>query len=118
MSSPSTSDLVTPMATSSKTLTFNGREFAPRGEALPAGASGFFEADRVGIHLYKPSGHVAAFLVANPSQGFFAVTARPYEGRVRYMFACDDETESWLGVAGMQSSYEESLIREAASQVR
>lgn len=101
-----------------KCLIFNGRVFTPLAGQPLSDACGFFKLDNAGIHLYKPSREVAAYLVANPAQGYFAVTVVQYGNQVRYMFACTTETEAWLGTQDMPMSVEHDLIRNAARQVR
>lgn len=101
-----------------KKLIFNGRTFAPLGAVPSAEYSGYFEACNAGIHLYRPSGEVEAYLVANPSQGYFAVSAFTRDKRVWYMQACTAQTESWLGIENLSMADEREMILAAFQQVQ
>lgn len=82
-------------------IDFNGRCFAPLGSKLPAHASGFYQhnAGR-GVHLYARDGALTAYVVANPRQGRFLVSATMRQGTAWYMHSTSSTTEQWLGIEG------------------
>lgn len=86
-------------------LVFNGLRFTKR-PARAAGEPneryhGFYAVRKNGVALYKRDGALEAFLVNNPRQGYFAVTASVANGRARYMFSTCTSTEAWLQIRGM-----------------
>lgn len=83
-------------------LHFNGKTFAPLGTQPSASAIGFYQAlGKRGIHLYKPNGDLEAYIVANPKQGQFIVSASRVNGAPRYMHSTCSLTERWLGIENM-----------------
>lgn len=91
-------------------LCFNNFRFAhisklSKGAAPQAQAEnihGFYSRDARGVHLYKPSGELEAYLVANQHQGYFAVTAyMAPSGQTRYMHSTCSTTERWLALEGL-----------------
>jgi hypothetical protein len=85
-----------------KVLVFNDLKFLPRGVAVTPGYHGTYSANASrGFHLYKPSGQLEAYIVNNPQQGRFVVTASITRGVPRYMFSTCSLTEEWLNMTGM-----------------
>jgi hypothetical protein len=82
-------------------VSFNGLSFAKMGtydpSTLPSRYHGFYRAQPNGVHLYDREGTLQAFIVANPRQGYFAVsTSTRNDGRTCYMYSTADATERWL----------------------
>ena len=80
--------------------------FAPSASALvdtlfnPSGtADGIYSVRKNGVMFKRPNGDPFAFLVANPGQSQFFVTAWTFEGRTHYMRGgLTDESKRLLGV--------------------
>ena len=92
-------------------LVFNQLRFAPIGCALTSEFHGFYKnTPGRGVHLYKPSGELEAYIVNNPKQGRFVVTASTSHGAPRYMFSTSCLTEKWLNIDGASLLMEDDLI--------
>ena len=99
-----------------KSLYFNNLVFAELGSSAPAGLPaslhGFYRTDYKGIHLYDREEQLEAYVVANPRQGYFVVSAHePEPGTPRYMFGASDSTEKWLGLEKAGFAEQERVIR-------
>ena len=94
-----------------KVLVFNDLKFLPHGATVTSGYHGTYKdnASR-GFLLYKPSGELEAYIVNNPQQGRFVVTASTTHGAPRYMFSTCSHTEQWLNMTGMGLLREDELI--------
>jgi hypothetical protein len=97
-------------------VSFNGLAFAKLGahepSALPGQYHGFYRAKPSGVHLYDREGTLQAFIVANPQQGYFAVTASTQpDGRPRYMHSTCDATERWLKLDTLRYSEQHDAAR-------
>lgn len=94
------------------TISIGTRRFAPSASALvnslfnPTGtADGIYSVRKNGVMFNRPDGSPFAFLVANPGQSQFFVTAFPHEGRTHYLRGgLTDEGKRLLGVEGMTYS--------------
>ncbi len=94
-----------------KVLVFNELKFLPHGVAVTPGYHGTYRAiTSRGFHLYKPSGELEAYIVNNPQQGRFVVTASTTHGVPRYMFSTCSLTEEWLNMTGTGLLREDELI--------
>lgn len=93
-------------------LTFNNLTFAPIGAKGATGHHGFYKRDAKGIHLYKQTGELEAYIVSNPQQGRFIVSARDDNGRPRYMFSTSSLTEKWLGIKDLSMMQTDDLIEQ------
>lgn len=99
-----------------KSLYFNNLVFAELGSCAPAGLPaslhGFYRTDYRGIHLYDRNEQLEAYVVANPRQGYFLVTAHePEPGTPRYMFGASELTERWLGLKDVGYAEQHRVIR-------
>ena len=99
-----------------KSLYFNNLVFAELGSCAPAGLPaslhGFYRTDYKGIHLYDRDEQLEAYVVANPRQGYFVVTAHePQPGTARYLFGASESTEKWLGLDKAGYADTERVIR-------
>lgn len=99
-----------------KSLYFNNLVFAELGsrvpEGLPEGLHGFYRTDPKGIHLYDRKEKLEAYVVANPRQGYFLVSAHePEPGTPRYMFGLSEATEKWLGLKDVGFAEQRRVIR-------
>ena len=102
-----------------KTLIFNGLRFLPLPPTKTVGdvdAHGYFTANAKGVHLYRLDLSLEAFLVRNPLQGYFVVTATLGASGTRYMFSMCEATEAWLGLQDLPLTAEEQLVRDAVVQ--
>jgi hypothetical protein len=71
-------------------------------------ASGLFRARKNGVLFMRADGTPCGFLVANPGQAKFWVSAfKTNEGKTRYMFSTSKETERFLGLTDL--GYREQL---------
>jgi hypothetical protein len=71
-------------------------------------ASGLFRARKNGVLFMRPDATTCGFLVANPGQGQFFVTAhKTQDQKTRYMFSTSEETERFLGLTEL--GYREQL---------
>ncbi len=94
-------------------LEFNSLKFSKRGSDLAEGHHGFYSMNgQKGIHLYKPDGEAAAYIVNNRAQGQFVVTAFPTPEGTRYMQSTCSDTEKWLNIDGISLLREVELIDE------
>lgn len=97
-----------------KVLTFNSLRFlelSSKADHQAARAHGFYRANENGAHLYKLNGELEAYVVRNPRQGYFVVTAWRHEGRVRYLFSTCSTTEEWLGIEGMKLLALDAMVK-------
>lgn len=94
-------------------LRFNDKLFAPLGGQVSADCIGFFKtnADR-GVHLYQLNGELEAYMVSNPQQGHFIVSASMQYDVPRYMHSTCSLTETWLGIENMGLTQEHDAVRE------
>ena len=68
-------------------------------------ADGIYSVRKRGVMFRRPDGEPFAFLVANPGQSRFFVTAtRQPDGRTRYSYGLTDESKRLLGLDGMTYS--------------
>ena len=94
-----------------KVLVFNQLKFLPHGSVVTPGYHGTYKATTArGVHLYKPSGELEAYIVNNPQQGQFLVTATRTDGGPRYMFSTSSATEKWLNIDEVGLMRERELI--------
>lgn len=94
-----------------KILVFNQLKFLPLGSVVTPGYHGTYMAPTLqGIHLYKPCGALEAYIVNNPRQGRFVVTATKTDGVPRYMFSTSSATEKWLNMDDVGLLVEDELI--------
>ncbi len=91
-------------------LQFNNLTFAPLGTVLADTDHGFYKQSDGGVHLYKRCGALEAFIVNNPQQGQFIVTATDQEGRPRYLFSTSSLTEQWLNMEDKGLLFEHDAI--------
>ena len=71
-------------------------------------ASGLFRARKNGVLFMRPDATPCGFLVANPGQSRFFVTAyKTQNQKTRYMFSTSKETERFLGLSEL--GYREQL---------
>ncbi len=91
-------------------LTFNHLTFAPLGTKDGSGHHGFYKRGPRGIHLYKLTGELEAYIVNNPQQGRFIVSASDDNGQPRYMFSTCSLTEKWLGIEDLSMMQTDDLI--------
>lgn len=86
-------------------MKFNGLHFAPLDHStLHDSCEGFYALnEQRGIWLYKRDKSLAAFIVCNPNQGYFVVTASlaADQASPRYMFSTCSSEEIWLQLEGM-----------------
>lgn len=93
-------------------LTIGAVRFAPSQSALvetlfdPSGtASGIYKKRKYGVLFSKPDGEPFAFLVANPNQSQFFVSAgRQSDGRTVYSFGLSNTDAVRLGLSAMKYS--------------
>lgn len=93
-------------------LTVGALTFAPSASALvdtlfnPSGtADGIYSVRKHGVMFKRPNGEPFAFLVANPGQSQFFVTAWTFNGRTHYMRGgLTDESKRLLGVSALSYS--------------
>ena len=90
-------------------ITIGTKRFAPSAAAMvdtvfnPGGtADGFYKVRKNGVAFHKPNGDIFAFLVANPGQSQFFVTADKHKetGKVYYMYGLADGDKARLGLTG------------------
>lgn len=96
-----------------KTMVFNGLTFVhlnSRKEGVQTHAHGYYRMNAKGVHLYKRDGALDAYIVNNPRQGRFVVTASIHDGAPRYMFSTCSLTESWLQIENMGLGATEDAI--------
>jgi len=80
----------------------------------PTTPNGFYKKRENGWLLLDMQERPIAFVVANPKQGYFAVTAwRAENGRVRYMSALDSITHARIGLEGLSYSAERACAEQA-----
>lgn len=97
-----------------KTMVFNGLQFQPitsRKGDVAIEAHGYYRSGPNGIHLYKPDGSLEAYIVNNPHQGRFVVSASSHQGVPRYMHSTSTLTERWLNMAAMGPIAEDDAIK-------
>ncbi len=93
-------------------LSFNGLLFAPLGCEDLSGCHGMFKVKNVSDYLlYGLDGELRAFIVNNPKQGRFVVSACESSGATRYMFSTCSLDEQWLQLDGVGMMKEDDLIR-------
>ena len=78
---------------------FNGRTFSGK-------------TTQNGTKLYQDNGELFAYVVHNPRQGYFAVSAGIHNGKPFYMYSTTTEAENLLGLSGMGMSAQHDLILE------
>lgn len=98
------------ITTDTHMLQFNKLTFAPHGTELSDTDHGFYKRSEVGVHLYKRCGSLEAFIVNNPRQGKFIVSATDREGHPRYLHSTSSLTERWLGMEGRGLLFEHDSI--------
>lgn len=94
------------------TLLIGLRRFAPSASALvnslfdhSGSADGIYSVRKAGVMFKRPDGSPFAFLVANPGQSQFFVTAFLCRGRTHYMRGgLTDEGQRLLGVSALTYS--------------
>lgn len=97
-----------------KTMVFNGLAFDhlnSRKEGVQTPAHGYYRMNTNGVHLYKLDGALEAYIVNNPRQGRFVVTASIHDGAPRYMFSTCSLTEKWLQIENMGLAATEDAIK-------
>lgn len=105
-------------STHMKVLVFNDLKFLPHGVSVSPGHHGTYRANGSrGFHLYKPSGELEAYIVNNPQQGRFVVTASTTHGVPRYLFSTCSVTEEWLNMTGVGPLREDELIAKICFEV-
>lgn len=102
-------------ASQKQLLRFNGLVFEQRPSQLPLGATtqrhGFYKNTSRGVLLYDQQGQVKAFLVSNPEQGHFAVTAFQTSQGIRYMHSTTEAEARWLGLDALTYSQGMEAVR-------
>lgn len=83
-------------------LLFLGKTYAPHGATLQPGDNGFFRTMPGGTLLYDTKSSVRAYVVNNPQQGRFVVTASMTGEGIRYMFSTSSLEEKWMGIADLE----------------
>lgn len=91
-------------------LSFNNLTFAPFGTGDSSGHHGFYKRGPRGIHLYRQNGALEAYIVNNPQQGRFIVSAHDHSGQTVYMFSTCSLTEKWLGIENVSMMQIDDLI--------
>lgn len=95
-----------------KYLRFNGQLFAPLGTTEPGDCHGFYRMNGArGVHLYKLTGQLEAYIVSNAAQGYFVVSASDRNGAPWYMHSTCSLTEQWLGIVNMGLAGQDEAIR-------
>lgn len=96
---------------------FNGKKYALNDDEFvntlfdaDGTANGFYKRVKNGVKLYDMQHNLTAFIVANPKQGYFVVSASIQNGREWFMQAATEHCEKWLGVHGMKPSDERAMI--------
>jgi len=114
-------------ATSPALIAVGSTKFARNEKALVATlfnasgtASGLFRVRKNGVLFMSPDRSPFAFLVANPNQSqFFVSASRQSDGRTRYSFGLSTVDAVRLGVSGMkyseQSNEAERVFAEASA---
>ena len=89
-------------------LTFANKQYAKNDKEMveslftPGGTCvGFYKKRKNGWLLLNLQKEPLAFVVANPKQGYFVVTAFEHVGKVRFMHSTCSITETLLGIDGM-----------------
>jgi hypothetical protein len=101
-------------------LNFNGKTYA-RNDAEFTGSlfrpgntcHGFYKQTKGGFRLYDIQKNLRAYIVHNPRQGYFTVSAYMTDKGPRYMFALTSTDETWLGLDGMGYADELEAARNA-----
>lgn len=96
-----------------KKYALNDAEFVDTLFDADGTANGFYKRVRNGVKLYDMRHNLEAFIVANPRQGYFVVSASKHGKRELYMHGLCSLTEKWLGVQDLKMSQERVLIEQA-----
>lgn len=97
---------------SGKFLRFNGKLFAPLGTNDTDDCHGYFRMNSArGVHLYKLTGQLEAYIVSNVAQGHFVVSASIRNGQPWYMNSTCSLTEKWLGIEDMGMADQHEAVR-------
>lgn len=97
-------------------LIFNGKAYAKSDKEFTESlfkpingqtCNGFYRKVKNGYKLFRQNMVLDAFIVDRPAEGF-VVSAGMHNGKTFYMFACSENTASWLGIKnmGMQEEYD------------
>lgn len=84
-------------------ITINGLKFAPNSAELVntlfqngGTAYGTYKRRKNGTHLYRANGELFAYIVHNPKQGYFSVSACMRDGVPFYLYGMTDDDEKLL----------------------
>lgn len=101
-------------------IEINGRKFARNSAELVSTlfqssgtAYGTYRTSKNGTKLYRANGELFAYIVHNPKQGYFAVSAGIINGRPFYMHGMTAEAERLLGFDDVPYSRQADVIRAA-----
>ena len=103
-------------------LNLNGKRFARNSAELVSTlfqsggtACGTYKRNKNGTKLFRANGELFAYIVHNPKQGYFAVSAGMHEGRAFYMHALCSLDERLLSFDVVPYSRQSEVIRAAFS---
>jgi len=99
-------------------IDINGKKFARNSAELVSTlfqssgtACGTYKRGKNGTKLFRANGELFAYIVHNPKQGYFAVSAGMREGRAFYMHGMTAEADRLLGFDVVPYSRQSDVIR-------
>ena len=104
-------------------ITFNGLKFAKNNSELVDSlfasggtCAGLYKRTKNGTKLYMPNGELFAYIVHNPKQGYFAVSAGIRNGKAFYLFSTTGAGERYLKLDTVPYLEQSDMIREFAEK--
>jgi hypothetical protein len=101
-------------------ITFNGLKFAKNNSELVDSlftsggtCAGLYKRTMNGTKLYRPNGELFAYIVHNPKQGYFVVSAGMREDRPFYMYSTCSIDEKYLKLENVGPIATAALIKES-----